>query len=704
MGGRFSVNPYWRIDAAMNEPMVYPKVRGKIICVALENSLLASINKLKPENISVELLQGPQMIKQQVERGLLQCDAVLLDPSIERPIATAQHIHSFDKTISVLILTSRADYAELRRSVMYSPLLGSQVAPWPTDDIEGLVHAFCAAVERHQQRRKYLDTIASVQPKLGNLSLSQPEVGHYLDRLLNQAPIGVVSLDAQGCILAINRQAGRLLGVVEKEALGTALTEYFTVQGRDRLSNLLTRSAVAQVFGTKPEVFERQSAGAQVISLEASASPIAYQAERRGYMVILQDVTERERAALQRKKNEALMRTLSSALEQAADSVMITDAERVIEYVNPAFELLTGYSKEEAIGRRTYFLRSGVHDKAFYGKLWDTISSGSVYRGVLVNRKKNGEEYHEEKTITALRNADGMVTHYVSTGHDITDRLKAEKAITQHQAELTHVSRLNTLGEMTSGLAHELNQPLCAITTYAQTCLRVIDSEYDKKAKLRYGLEQVVKQADLAGAILKRLRNFARKRVLPKRCVDMRDIVNEVATLSDTELTEKGIVLSIEHNDTHLQTMADPIQLEQVLLNLLRNSVDAMVDLPAGRRLITIRLSKTGDQEVKTTLSDCGHGCSEDIVERLFEPFYTTKPNGLGIGLGISQSIIESHGGRLFLEHNGPAGASFSFTLPTASAATKQSTAAIVSEPGILKERQESKHGVTRSSIQSIRS
>jgi len=659
----------------MADPTGNKAQRGQVICVGMNNELLASISQKLPNELYLEPIQSSQRLKQQVDQGLLQCDSVLLSPNIEDPIETSRQVHRFDKTIPIIILTASKNFDKLRLSIMFSPLLGSEVTPWRCDDLTRLSQAVTSAVERHQQRRKYLDNIASVQPKLGNLELSQPEVGHYLDRLLNQAPIGVVSLDAQGCILATNPQASRLLGISEKNALGTALINYFKPEGHDRLTNLLTRSCVAQIFGSKPEVFERVSSGTKVCNLEASASPIAYQGERRGYMVILQDVTERERAAQQKKKNEALMRTLSSALEQAADSVMITDANQTIEYVNPAFEFLTGYTKDEAIGRKTFFLRSGTHDNAFYTELWKTISNGGVYRGVLVNRKKDGEEYHEEKTITALRSAEGKITHYVSTGRDITNRLNAEKAISQHQTELAHVSRLSTLGEMTSGLAHELNQPLCAITTYAQTCLRIIDSEYDKKAKLRYGLEQIVKQAELSGGILKRLRNFSRKRVIPKRCVDLRHIVNEVATLSDSELKDNGIALAIEQSEGELQTVADPIQIEQVLLNLLRNSIDAMVGLPTDRKKISVCLSKISNKEVKATLSDCGHGCSEDIVEWLFEPFYTTKPNGLGIGLGISQSIIESHGGRLFLEENGPSGAAFSFTLPAVDASTEECVA-----------------------------
>lgn len=681
---------------SVNDPIVQQHVSGQVMCVGIDDTLLCLIKQNIPANFLLEPLNGPQRIQQQVEQGLLQCNVVVLDTSVEKPIDTSQQVHCFDKTIPIIILTTAENHEELRRSIMFSQLLSGQVMPWLYDDITGLGQAITSAVERHQQRRKYLDTIDSVQPRIGKLALSRPEVGYYLDRLLNQAPIGVVSLDAKGCILAINYQASKLLGVLEKDAIGDSITQYFTSDVHERLSNLLTRSAVAQVFGAKPEVFTRKSSGTQVISLEASASPIAYQAERHGYMLILQNVTERERAEVQRKKSEALMRTLSSALEQAADSVMITDANRIIEYVNPAFEQLTGYRKDEAIGRETYFLRSGIHNKAFYGKLWKTISNGHVYRGVLINRKKNGEEYHEEKTIAALRNAAGEVTHYVSTGRDITDQLDAEKALKKHQNELAHVSRLSTLGEMASGLAHELNQPLCAITTYAQTCLRVIEADFDKKEKLQYGLEQVIKQAELAGAILKRLRNFARKRALPKRCVDLKDIIYEVATLSNAELTDKSIELIITHSEPQLNIMADPIQIEQVLLNLIRNSIDAMSELPTERRKITIKLVKSDAQDVKVKLADCGRGCSDEIIERLFEPFYTTKRNGLGIGLGISQSIIESHGGRLFLEQNGPTGATFSFILPLAQPVDKKPEDTIELTPVYYHDRQEVNYDTTQ--------
>ncbi len=371
-------------------------------------------------------------------------------------------------------------------------------------------------------------------------------------------------------------------------------------------------------------------------------------------------------SALQRERAEAHMRKLSSALEQTADTVIITDRERRIEYVNPAFERLTGYGKEDVIGQKTYFLRSGLHDDAFYRDLWDVIGNGNAYRGVMVNRKKDGSIFHEQKTITPLKDAQGRITHFISTGQDITDQVRAEEIERQHKAELAHVARLSILGEMTSGLAHELNQPLCAITTYAQTCLRIIDTGSCKPDQVRYGLEQVVRQAELGGAIFRRLRHFARKGERRQQRIDLREVIQETANFVRAEVRQQQIRLRLDVAPDLPGVMADPIQIEQVLLNLIRNGMDALSGLDGSRREIAIRATHDGNGGVRICIRDGGQGCPDDVADRLFEPFFTTKPAGMGIGLGISQSIIDAHRGRLWLDDNSMNGATFCFTLPGA--------------------------------------
>lgn len=367
---------------------------------------------------------------------------------------------------------------------------------------------------------------------------------------------------------------------------------------------------------------------------------------------------------LQRQRAEAHMRKLSGALEQTADSIIITDRDRRIEYVNPAFEQLTGYGPEEVVGHKTYFLRSGVHDEHFYAELWRSISAGGVFRGVMVNRKKDGSIFHEQKTISPLKDARGEITHFVSTGHDITELVRAEEKERRRQAELAHVARLSTLGEMTSGLAHELNQPLCAITTYAQTCLRILQSGQERSEDLRYGLEQVVRQAELGGEIFRRLRNFARKDETRRQRVSLRDVIGEVAGFTRAEAQHQQVRIELAIARNLPRVWVDPIQIEQVLLNLVRNGMDAMASVHETRRRILIKATRHARRAARICISDGGRGCPPETVDRLFEPFFTTKPNGLGIGLGISQSLIEAHGGRLWLAANSEKGATFCFTLP----------------------------------------
>ena len=366
---------------------------------------------------------------------------------------------------------------------------------------------------------------------------------------------------------------------------------------------------------------------------------------------------------LQREFVGAYMSKLSSALEQAADSVIITDHNRSIEYVNPSFEMMTGYKREEVIGKKAYFLRSGAGKHELYDELWQSISSGGVYRGVIINRKKNGSIYHEQKTITPLKDSKGNITHYISTGHDISDLVKAEEQDRIHKAEFAHVARLGVLGEMTSGLAHELNQPLCAITTYAQTCLRIVQNEDFKLEDVRYGLTQVVRQAELGGDIFRRLRDFARKEEKPQTPTDVRDIIYEVRDFTRAECLQNQIQFIIKISQKLPQIRVDPIQIEQVIINLVRNSMDALLEVEESRRKIMISVKSYKKKFICISVSDNGMGCSEDVVQRLYEPFFTTKPHGLGIGLGISQTIVVTHGGNLWLEKNNKSGATFSFTV-----------------------------------------
>jgi PAS domain S-box-containing protein len=681
--------------------------------------------------------------------------------------------------------------------------------------------------------------LSTAQIRLEKLPLQRPDATHYLDRLLDHAPVGVMTVDLAGTVVTLNRQAQTILDTSERRVLGQPLAQFFPASEHKRLAKLQAACST-DTSRQHNEVFEIETAEGETRYLEVSLAPLAYRTGQRGYMLILQDVSsrvaaeqERQRAQdelrhhavvlrrfheitssesmnldeklaqvlslgceqfrlatglisqvdgndlhvvqsvgdnplyaagsrhrldlsycgitlnstepftlanddaerwqdhpafsatgqrsyigtrvqtdegtrgtlcffgptprprpfnsadneliklmsrwigseLQRQRAEALMQKLSGALERTADAIVITDRNRYIEYVNPSFERLTGYRRDEVIGNKSYFLRSGLHDNKFYDELWNVIGKGEVYRGTLVNRKKDGSLYYERKTISPLKDENGCITHFISTGHDITDLIEAEERNRAHQAELAHVARLSTLGEMTSGLAHELNQPLCAITTYAQTCLHVIQGDNCNPERVRYGLEQVVKQAELASAIFRRLRDFARKGEIRRESVCLATIVKEVMEFVSAEAHQKLVRLHRDVGTEIEHALADAIQIEQVLLNLVRNAMDAVADLEEARRQIFIDVEPGPEDWLTVEIRDLGRGCPTDMADRLFEPFVTSKPDGLGIGLSISQGIVEAHGGRLWLAENSDMGATFRFTLPTGLESREQAQA-----------------------------
>lgn len=799
---------------------------------------LFGVDASTTELIGRRLAPGTVLRTNSIEDGELPAsvaangvDAVLLGLQLENPVRLAQRIHAFDRQIPVLILADATRNDQLRRTLMFSPFLGSEVKVWPADKIDELPTAIAEAVERRRQRKRYHETVANAEIRLEVLPMLQPDATHYLDQLLEHLPIGVVTVDLAGTVLTLNNQARTVLGVDERSALGATFAEFFPTTEKARLCNLI-RGCTEANKKPPPEIVEIPTEGGhRTRFLEVTAAALAYRTGQRGVMLMLQDVTaqievekERKRAEdelrlhatvlrafheisstpgqelkhkvhrllelgreqfgmpigllthvdedgliildsiaddscfaagsrlpldqtfcsaavasmepiavehakitewrlhpsytagektrleaylgtrvqvngtvfgtlcfssrlprekpfnsaaceilklmsqwlgseLQREYAEADMRKLSGAVEQTADSVIITNRDLVIEYVNASFENLTGYTKNEVVGTKAVFNQSSPTDAKFTRSLRRKLETEGVFQGTLTGRKKDGTVFHEQKTISPLRDREGKTTHYIATGRDITELIKAQENDRLHQAELAHVARLSTLGEMTSGLAHELNQPLCAITTYAQTCLRIIQGRDTDLEHLRYGLDKIVAQAELGGKIFRRLRDFARKGITDRQNVDVAEIINEVVGFIGWEVQHKLIRVKLDLARDLPMVRVDPIQIEQVLLNLVRNSIDAIASLDETRRHILIRTTLERRQIV-VAINDGGCGCAPSQADRLFEPFYTTKPEGLGIGLTVSQSLIEAHGGRLWLKANSRRGATFCFTLP----------------------------------------
>lgn len=259
----------------------------------------------------------------------------------------------------------------------------------------------------------------------------------------------------------------------------------------------------------------------------------------------------------------------------------------------------------------------------------------------------------------------GNVNKMIEYCLDITERKQLEEQARQRQGELAHVSRLSTVGEMASGLAHELNQPLCAIQSRADLCLRAIDGRSQNNDKIKENLQTIEGQAERAGNVIRRIKAFVKKREPNRSTVNISNIVRETLAFVDSEIRNHNIKVSLDLLEQIPMVLADRVQIEQVLLNLIRNAVEAMDETEEDKRYLTIKTLKDSDDTIRVVVRDNGKGLTSEIEERLFDAFFTTKPADLGIGLSISRSIINVHEGELRGQCNPDGkGSTFTFTLP----------------------------------------
>lgn len=261
-------------------------------------------------------------------------------------------------------------------------------------------------------------------------------------------------------------------------------------------------------------------------------------------------------------------------------------------------------------------------------------------------------------------NASGDVVQFVGTMVDITERKRAEASLRQAQADLARVNRVTAMGELTASLAHEVNQPIAAAVTNVNTCLRWLTRDQPDIEEARAAAARIVKDVTRAAEIIKRIRLLFKKETSERELVDLNDVIREMVVLLRSEAMQYSIFVRTELEAEAPQIMADRVQLQQVLMNLMINGIDAMKDV-RGMRELAIKSRRAENDQVLVSVNDTGVGLPRQQSDRVFAPFYTTKPHGTGMGLSISRSIIESHGGRLWADSNSPRGASFCFALPT---------------------------------------
>ncbi len=351
-------------------------------------------------------------------------------------------------------------------------------------------------------------------------------------------------------------------------------------------------------------------------------------------------------------------------LDAAVDAIVVIDCRGHIETFNRSAEKLFGYSAEEIRGSNVSMLMPQPYRREHDGYLARYLETGEA-RIIGIGReasgqRKDGTVFPMELSVGEFR--DSKTVRFVGIVRDITERKETERLIRQQQERLEHVMRLGTLGEMAAGIAHEINQPLTAISTYAQAARRLIDSGLMEDDRLLEVLEKTGAQAERAGAIIRRIRNLARKRPAQRERHDIARVVDEALRLAEVDARLHDVNLSGTAEPDLPPAWVDAVQIQQVVLNLVRN---AMETTPPSTSIMVETLCRS-EEEVIIRVCDDGPGLDEDLISEIFNPFFTTKTHGTGMGLSISRSIVTSHGGRLEAKNRPDGGATFSVILPTA--------------------------------------
>jgi PAS domain S-box-containing protein len=452
-------------------------------------------------------------------------------------------------------------------------------------------------------------------------------------------------------IVYANRAAEKLSGFRQSEILGSSLEKLFDFTAEQRAS-------LAQCLGGKgPVSFEttvRAKTGA-AIPVQLEAASLNPKAADEGMAVFAIDVSGLKHAIEEQAR-------LVTAVEHAAESIIVTDPQGIIEYVNPAFEKITGYARNEVIGRHIELVDSGQHSKTFFNSILDTLQRGKVWQGRMVNKRRDHSLYETEATVSPVKNKAGEITNYVSVQRDVSHEVRLETQLRQAQ-------KMEAIGTLAGGIAHDFNNLLMGIQGNISLSLLDVDTDSPLAKNLKKIEQYVQNGVDLT----KQLLGFARGGKYEISLLDLNKLLKEQNLMFSR--TNKDIVFENESNPELWTVEADRGQIEQVLMNLYLNAVQAM---PGGGTLKTRTENVIIDQDqyspyfvkagryIRIAIEDTGVGIDEKIQQRIFDPFFTTKEMGRGTGLGLASvyGIVKNHEGFINVYSKKGQGARFEINLP----------------------------------------
>jgi PAS domain S-box-containing protein len=462
-------------------------------------------------------------------------------------------------------------------------------------------------------------------------------------RLVEDSPNGI-AVERDGKIALINRAAAEMFGCDPVGGVENRRLTDFVIPESRRYAEHVVRGLYAHGKQIPSRETQVVRCDGSILDVEVAASSFLH-AGSQTIQVIIRDIS-------QRKLAEAENARLVRAVEQVGEAIVITDLESNIVYVNPAFERVSGYSREEVIGKKPSVLRSDRHAPEYYAALWKALTSGESWSGQLINRAKSGRFFTEEVTISPIFNRSGRPINYVAVKRDVTLEIALQEQLHQSQ-------KMDAIGRLAGGVAHDFNNMLMVIVSYAD----LIASSLPEDDPLRPHTAQILRAAQRSAALTRQLLAFSRKQVLTPQVLDCNTILAETSSMV-RRLISENIELKCDFATGLWPARADADQIVQVILNLCLNSRDAM---PNGGTLTLATRNHHVDQGyVELSVTDTGIGIPLDLQEKLFEPFFTTKERGKGTGLGLATvyGIVQQSGGHIRVLSAPGQGSTFAIYLP----------------------------------------
>jgi PAS domain S-box-containing protein len=551
-----------------------------------------------------------------------------------------------------ILITSAYNDSDLLIDALNLAVEGYLIKPFLTDALISYIQRVLKSLKLKAEVEAYHTRLEQmVEERTHELLQSEGKFGALIEKLLD----GLILIEEQRIVFS-NSSIGQLLGYTKAELHGQHYSIIIADQEVARVRQIHEQRLKRE--GNVPELYQTKikSKNGREIPVELNVGFLTLE-EVPQVLVLIRDLTKRLQMEHERLR-------LEGAIDQVEESVIITDTSGLIVYTNRAAEKLTGYTKEELLHSKMSLFKSGMHDDSFYSSFWRNLIDSHRFSGVFINKRKDRSLYHEQTSITAVLNDHGDVTHYVSVKRDVTFELQMEKT-------LRNMQKLQAIGTLAGGIAHDFNNMLMGMSVYTELSLR----ELDNKTMLEGYLSNIVKEQNRAKKLIDQILTFSRKdEGLNLAHSDLKSITEDILRMITISFSP-GVAIKKDLQDVGYLWI-DPTQYHQVVMNLCVNASQAM----AGQGVIEISLRKTRAEEAQLygaktvglndwivlSVKDTGPGISKEVLDRIFEPFYTTKPVGEGTGLGLStvHGIVSRYSGIVGVDTRMGEGTQFMIFLP----------------------------------------